>query len=220
VSIEYIDMKHVGPKSESVMKLYTPLVSYFENCTNVLDLGCGRGILIEMLAQKGISAIGCDSEPEMVNICKAKGILCIQDNVIHFLETTNQTFDGICCGHIIEHMPPDVFLNLIKLAYSRLKKGGKLLIVTPNPEDVRVITYYFWLDLTHIRPYPKLVIEEVLRHHGFDIKASHDSIYNSPKSMNFLKRIAAVCIKSVVKKIVGVDILYRGDTVVLADKPH
>lgn len=211
-------MKHIGPTEEAVIKLYTPLLSYFDGCSNVLDLGCGRGIFMEMLLRKGINTFGCDSETEMVQICREKGLNCIQDNIIHFLETTNEVFDGICCGHIIEHLPPDVCFKLIELVSIRLKKGGRFLIITPNPEDIRVITYYFWLDMSHVRPYPRLVIEEVLKHHGFHIKASHDSALNSPEDMNILKKFIANLIKSVLKKVLGCDIAYRGDTVVLAEK--
>ena len=33
-------------------------------------------------------------------------------------------------------------------------RGGKLVVVTPNVADLWTMTEAFWLDLTHIRPYP------------------------------------------------------------------
>jgi 2-polyprenyl-3-methyl-5-hydroxy-6-metoxy-1,4-benzoquinol methylase len=63
---KYLDVSHVGPPEEKVRELYSPLLPYFQDCKMVLDVGCGRGIVLQMLAARGIAAIGCDAEREMV----------------------------------------------------------------------------------------------------------------------------------------------------------
>jgi 2-polyprenyl-3-methyl-5-hydroxy-6-metoxy-1,4-benzoquinol methylase len=213
----YLDIEHVGPKEESVRELYAPLLKYFEGCNNVLDVGCGRGILLDMLREKGIRAVGCDSEPSMVQTCIGKGLACVQTDVLSFIGGTDQKFDAICCGHLIEHLSPTAAHELLRQCFNKLTSGGRLLIITPNPEDLKVITYYFWLDLSHVRPYPRLLLEEMLKHIGFTILQSHDST-NAIQSKNIIKRFWVHVIKRSIYRITRLDLLYRGDTVILARK--
>lgn len=213
----YLDIEHVGPDEASVRRSYALLLEYFEGCNAVLDMGCGRGVLLEMLREKGIRAVGCDSEPVMVQACLSKGLTCFQEDVISFIRNTDQKFDGICCGHLIEHLPPSAALELLKRCYDKLSPGGRLLIITPNPEDLKIITFYFWLDLTHVRPYPRFLLEQMLKHVGFTIEQSHDLTYVMRKR-NVIKRFFVRVIRWLIYKITRLDLLFRGDTVVLARK--
>jgi O-antigen chain-terminating methyltransferase len=216
---KYLDITHAGPPEHKVRELYEPLLRYFDGCRLVLDVGCGRGIVLSLLSERGIAALGCDSESEMVAMCRDRGLECIQADVLEFLRSTQVRPDGICCGHLIEHLPPLAALDLVALCHERLSSGGILLVVTPNPADLRVLAHHFWMDLTHLRPYPAKLIEEMLTHVGFSIVASHDAVPDSLQSKTGLKRAAGTVFKWAVTKIVGIDIVLRGDTVVVARKP-
>ena len=216
---KYLDVSHVGPPEENVRELYAPLLSYFQSCQLVLDAGCGRGIVLEMLAARGITAIGCDDEPEMAAECRRKGLECVETDALTFLRETTLPIDGICCGHLIEHLPPKAAMELISLCYRALQPGGTLVLVTPNPADLKVITHYFWLDLTHVRPYPGVLLEEMLRHAGFSVHASHDAVKDSLQSKTGVKKLVGGMMKWLVSRIVGMDVVLRGDTVVVGRKP-
>jgi hypothetical protein len=45
--------------------------------------------------------------------------------------------------------------------------GGRFVIVTPNMVDYRTLTELFWLDTTHVRPYPPRLVAAMLERHGF-----------------------------------------------------
>ena len=214
----YLDILHVGPPEEKVQELYRPLLPYLEGCRLVLDVGCGRGTVLQMLAERGISAIGCDSEPAMVAECRRRGLDCTQTDALEFLRQTARPLDGICCGHLIEHLPTSVAMELIALCYERLEPGGTLVIVTPNPADLKVITHYFWMDLTHVRPYPGVLLEEMLQHVGFSIHASHDAIMDSLQSKTGVKKLVGSIVKWIAHRSVGIDVILRGDTVVVGRK--
>ena len=47
---------------------------YFAGQSDVLDVGCGRGEFLELLREKGIRARGLDLNPEMVEVCRARGL--------------------------------------------------------------------------------------------------------------------------------------------------
>ena len=53
------------------LKDYVP---YFAGQSNVLDVGCGRGEFLELLKQSGHPAKGLDLNPEMVEVCKSRGL--------------------------------------------------------------------------------------------------------------------------------------------------
>lgn len=46
-----------------------------------------------------------------------------------------------------------------------------VLIVTPNPKDLSITNDIFWLDPTHIRPYPRPLLASMLRDHAFQVQA-------------------------------------------------
>jgi hypothetical protein len=49
---------------------YLPL---FAGATNVLDVGCGRGELLDLLREQGVQARGIDINDEMVALCRTRG---------------------------------------------------------------------------------------------------------------------------------------------------
>ena len=52
-------------------------------------------------------------------------------------------------------------------AQAALRPKGLLVLVTPNSLDLRVIGEYFWLDTTHVRPYPLGLLRSMLSQAGF-----------------------------------------------------
>ena len=148
-------------------------VNYFRNNGPVLDIGCGRGIFLELLAGAGIEAIGVDRSKESVHLCKQGGWRVEQDDACEYLRRVPDRFGGIFCSHLIEHMPYEDALLLLRLCYAALRPNGVLVVVTPNPEDLAVISEIFWLDPTHIRPYPRLLLKQMLDSVGFAIKKDY-----------------------------------------------
>ena len=50
---------------------YLPI---FEQASDVLDVGCGRGEFLELLRDGGVRARGIDVNPAMVEVCRGKGL--------------------------------------------------------------------------------------------------------------------------------------------------
>lgn len=61
--------------------------------------------------------------------------------------------------HIIEHLPFDIIVKLLDETVRVLKPGGVAIFETPNPENVLVGSYTFYLDPTHRNPLPSAVIK-------------------------------------------------------------
>ncbi len=148
---------------------------YFENCKDVVDLGCGRGEFLGLLEESGIKAVGVDGDVDLINRCREAGFEVYHDDIFSFLEADHK-FDGIMISHVIEHMDGVAAEKLLNLSFKMLNPGGRVAIVTPNSENLEVITNNFWLDVTHVRPYPLLLLIEMCIDSGFTIESAGEDM--------------------------------------------
>lgn len=153
----------------TVRRIQKPFVEFFRNSAPILDIGCGRGVFLELLAEAQIEAIGIDHSQEALAECREKGLQVCSEDARTYLSAKSESFGGIFCSHVIEHMGYEDALAFLRLCYRALRPGGRLLLITPNPEDICVISNIFWLDPTHVRPYPKLLLKAMLQATGFQM---------------------------------------------------
>ena len=146
--------KFRGPE-EYVRNNVQVYVPYFRECTEVLDIGCGRGEFLEVMRDAGVKARGIDLDPESVAACKAKGLEAEVADLFAYLDAAPEaSLDGIFCSQVVEHLPPERIPLFVKLASTRLRQGGVLAVETPNPECLAIFATHFYLDPTHTRPIP------------------------------------------------------------------
>jgi 2-polyprenyl-3-methyl-5-hydroxy-6-metoxy-1,4-benzoquinol methylase len=165
-----ISLYEFGSAEDTIRRIQKPFVSYFRDCAPVLDIGCGRGIFLELLSTAGIQAVGIDHSTEALAACERKGLTVQREEASTYLKQNLGTFGGIFCSHVIEHMGYGDATNFLELCHGALRPGGVLLLVTPNPADLVIMSEVFWLDPTHVRPYPKALLEKMLQAIGFEIR--------------------------------------------------
>ncbi len=144
-------------------------VPYFQGCQRVLDIGCGEGIFLELLREVGIPAEGIDIDPKVVAAAQAKGLNVRQAKAQEYLSERQGVYDGIFLGHIIEHLSGEEMLRLLYDCRRALRPGGTLIVLTPNFQHPQVATFVFWLDITHQRPYPLILLEAVFSTLGLEV---------------------------------------------------
>jgi methionine biosynthesis protein MetW len=76
----------------------------FINGGTVLDIGCGDGLLLKMLREKGITAAGVDISPEAVAQCKAAGFEAQTHTLDDVLPYAHGSFDTVTMLDILEHV--------------------------------------------------------------------------------------------------------------------
>jgi O-antigen chain-terminating methyltransferase len=119
----------------------------------VLDLGCGRGELLALLAGEGIAAHGVDGSAAMVEQCRERGLRAEQRDLFDALAAAPPgELGAVVSFHVVEHLPPESIDRLVRLAWRALGPGGLLIVETPNPLSLVVAARNFWLDPTHRRP--------------------------------------------------------------------
>jgi O-antigen chain-terminating methyltransferase len=134
----------------------------------VLDLGCGRGELLALLAEAGVDARGVDADTDMVAYARGEGLRVEQADALGALDAVEDASLGaISALQLVEHLPPSVLVRLLELAASKLRPGGVLLLETINPVSPQALRNYL-ADLTHAQPLVAETLELLVVAAGFE----------------------------------------------------
>lgn len=142
---------------------------YLRDRGPVLDLGCGRGELLALLAAKGVAARGVDGSAAMVAHCRERGLDAVESDLFETLAAAREgSLGAVVSFHVVEHLPADSVDWLVRLAWRALRRGGALILETPNPLSLVVAARNFWLDPTHRRPVHPEALQLSFELAGFD----------------------------------------------------
>jgi SAM-dependent methyltransferase len=133
-----------------------------------LDIGCGRGEWLRLLAEHDYQSRGIDISQTMVDFCRLEGLEAEQGDALDYLSRVDDcSIHVITAFHVIEHLSFEPMVSLFDECLRVLKPGGKIIFETPNPENLTVGAYSFYLDPTHKNPLPPITVEFVARQRGF-----------------------------------------------------
>ncbi len=118
------------------------VISSFQECEGILDLGCGEGVYVPYLLERASEVVGLDFSVGRLKKTKEKKIDVVLADASH-LPFRDNSFDIIWASELIEHTPSlGVFGKLERVA-------RKMVAVTvPNPKGP-----YYRRDPTHILRY-------------------------------------------------------------------
>lgn len=99
------------------------LVAEIKPGDSFLDVGCGRGEIIDLLGRRGVEVRGFDLVPE----------LCDGKRVIHgdmaALPFADGEFDFVGCFDVVEHLPEDEVDQALNELF---RVAGRVLMITTN----------------------------------------------------------------------------------------
>jgi 2-polyprenyl-3-methyl-5-hydroxy-6-metoxy-1,4-benzoquinol methylase len=144
---------------------YLPL---FEGRADVLDVGCGRGEFLGLLASRGIGARGLDLNPEMVEVCRAGGFDATVGDVVTYLATLQDgSLGGLFSAQVVEHLQPAYLLRFLELAFHKIAPGGPLVLETINPTCWVAFFESYIRDITHVWPLHPETLRYLVMASGF-----------------------------------------------------
>lgn len=137
----------------------------------VIDVGCGRGEFLIQCGTSGIDARGFDINERSVADLRTKGLNVALAGVPQCFEgVTHDTIGSILAMHVVEHLPVELLFALFVNAARVLRRGGLLMIETPNAESLMMSASDFWRDPTHLAPRHPAALTVLAREHGFTIE--------------------------------------------------
>lgn len=166
--------RHRGPREQikSRLQVYRPFVEPLMltyAAPAAIDLGCGRGEWLELVSELGFEGIGVDLNEAMLVACHDRGLKVECKEAIAYLKSLPDANVAIVSAfHVAEHIAFDELQNLVQEALRVLLPGGLLILETPNPENIVVAGSNFYLDPTHQRPIPPLLLSYLPEHYGFE----------------------------------------------------
>lgn len=92
---------------------------WVEPDTRVLDLGCGKGVLLDYLVQtKKVSAVGVDLDFGKIAACVRTGLTAYQGDMIAFMRAfPDKHFDRVICSRTVHELadPTTVILEALRV---------------------------------------------------------------------------------------------------------
>jgi 2-polyprenyl-3-methyl-5-hydroxy-6-metoxy-1,4-benzoquinol methylase len=94
----------------------------------LIDVGCGRGVVLARLYEAGYDISGCDISSESVAALKRRGCVVF----LHDIETDRlrETYDGILCLEVLQQVFDPV--GVLRRLAEHLKDDGVLIVSVPN----------------------------------------------------------------------------------------
>jgi 2-polyprenyl-6-hydroxyphenyl methylase / 3-demethylubiquinone-9 3-methyltransferase len=135
---------------------FDPIVERWQG-RRVLDLGCGGGLTIVCLAQRGATVVGVDLSRASLRVasCHTRGdrhpasvFACARAESLPFVDAS---FDVVWCTDVLEHLPdlPTAIAQIARV----LKPGGLFLYDTINRTWLsRLLVIWFWEYLAGLAP--------------------------------------------------------------------
>ncbi len=144
---------------------YVPI---FTGAADVVDIGCGRGELLDALRTNGVPARGVDSNSAMVEQCRARGLDVSHGEAVGFLSgVPDGTLGGLAAIQVVEHFEPGYLARFLETAYHKLRPGAAIVLETINPACWLAFFEAYIRDLTHQRPLHPDTLRYLVEANGF-----------------------------------------------------
>jgi len=175
---------------------------------NILDYGTGKGHLIAHLIKlNSVDVYGFDFAPESIQSTAQRfstspnfhGTKLIVPGK-NFTTYQSEFFDFVFMIEAVEHLTDNYINSTFKEINRVLKRGGKLLVTTPNNEELPH-SHVCCPDcgavfhrVQHMRSFDKISLPNLINNHGFrtlKCGVTNFSYYNELSILSFLKRSIA-----------------------------
>ena len=123
----YADMRPGWRPSSQVYE--DIVVARLTPTTRALDLGCGRGGVMERLHGRAGLVVGLDPDLRSLHDHRAP-VLALSCGMASALPYADETFDLVCASWVLEHLPDPAraFVEVARV----LVPGGRFVFLTPN----------------------------------------------------------------------------------------
>lgn len=186
--------QHRGNQEEIRRRQQYYLDTYVKNWLDgdmpgeILDLGCGRGEWLEILRENGYQALGIDLNRESLNECHKKNLKVVCMDAISYVKSLpDNSVRMVTSFQLIEHLEMPQLLSLFQELGRVVKKGGLMIMETPNPCNLQVGAAAFYLDPTHVRQLHPEFVRFLAEQNGFgQIEAVYPEQGNTEEWWNSL----------------------------------
>ncbi|MEK6277267.1 MAG: glycosyltransferase [Actinomycetota bacterium] len=148
-----------GPPEAAVKESRRPYLELLAGHAPVLDAGCGRGELLDLLRERGIECSGVEPDPQLAAAAREKGHEVAGEDLVAHLDRLDDGSLGAIFSAQGLRLPLADLTSFLELARSRLSPAGLLVANSANPHSSEALK----LALTELGGAAPLMPEVALR---------------------------------------------------------
>ncbi|GAB6049864.1 hypothetical protein JCM16106_07080 [Hydrogenophilus islandicus] len=150
-----------------------PWIDEIPKNARILDAGCAQGHLLLTLARVGFENLtGVDLSDQLLAEARAHvpQAQLIQADIREWLKQMPEgSFDVIFFHDVLEHLPREDTIEVLRGFYRLLAPGGRLSVRVPNMGCL-IAPFHMAIDFTHITHFSEFSLLQVMEAAGFDLQ--------------------------------------------------
>jgi 2-polyprenyl-3-methyl-5-hydroxy-6-metoxy-1,4-benzoquinol methylase len=147
---------------------YGRYFSKYSKEAKVLDIGIGRGEMLTSFGKWGFpNHLGIDISSSTIAFCSKLGLNCLfVDNPAEWLDQRPGEYSVITLLDVLEHIPKNETIDLLKVLRRALTDDGVLIIQVPNMQ-ANHSNLHMYQDFTHYAGFTEHSLNQVLHAAGY-----------------------------------------------------
>jgi SAM-dependent methyltransferase len=154
LGVEYVGFEDLyRGRAEDIRDRQRDLAERFVGANDVVDIGCGRGEFLDLLRERGVSAVGIDANIEMVEVCRSRGLRAEHADALAYLTgLPDDSVGGLVALQVVEHLQPGYLVRVLAAAHAKMRPDAVLILETINASCWVAFFESYIRDITHVRP--------------------------------------------------------------------
>lgn len=152
----------------------------------VLDVGCGGGLFLNLLAERGIQGLGLDFSLDAAGVAWRRNAVPAVCATLSRSPFPAESFSAITMFHVLEHLYDPI--SYVEAARDLLKPEGRLIVQVPNAACWQFLLFReHWngVDVPrHLINFKERDLVALFEHCGFEVvRRKHFSLRDNPAGL-------------------------------------
>jgi len=128
-------------RNENFTRICTIIKDKFQENKSILDVGCSRGLFLQVASEAGFSVAGIDPDAEVIKEMRSKGYHVLDGFFPESEELKDRVFDVIIFNDSLEHIPD--LKEIISGIERHLCKDGIIIVNIPTSDGMMYVISLF-----------------------------------------------------------------------------
>jgi SAM-dependent methyltransferase len=177
------NVKFISPLERIIHRITSQRANWLSGLipprSRILEIGCGRGLLLSALHQRGHECWGIERSDLAANRAKEISGLKILTAPLSGCDLSHSNFDLVILWHVLEHLHDPA--GTLDILHHLLKPGGLVVMEVPNLSSLQSrISGHLWFHLDierHLYHFTPAGLLGLMKNQGF--QARIDGTYSS-----------------------------------------